>query len=227
VNPRTPSVVSFDVYGTLVDVRGGSRAAFAVILAEAGAPQLDPLEFWERWEAANIRRYWQPYRPYREICRASLDETFRAFGVRASPDLIHHYFEAFPAFPRFADVDAVLEELAARFRVAVVSNIDDDLLAATDLGRRFDLVCTAERARGYKPDGVLFRFLLEQSGVDTARLLHCGQSQRTDMVGAKPLGITVAWINRRRLALGADVPKPDYEFGDLSPVADMLRGGSV
>jgi 2-haloacid dehalogenase len=83
-------------------------------------------------------------------------------------------------------------------------------------------VCTAERARGYKPDGTLFRFLLAQAGVGVAGLLHCGQSQRTDMVGARPLGITVAWINRRGLTLGADVPKPDHEFRDLRPVIDLL-----
>jgi 2-haloacid dehalogenase len=218
--------VSFDVYGTLVDVRGGSRDAFATILAAAGAPELDALDFWERWEAANIRRYWEPYRPYREICRASLDETFRHFGVRGDPDLIHHYSHAFQSFRRFPDVDGVLDSLAPHSGLAVVSNIDDDLLAATDLGRRFDLICTAERARGYKPDGTLFRFLVERSGVATPRLLHCGQSQRTDMVGAKPLGITVAWINRRRLALAADVPKPDYEFGDLLPLTELLRGRS-
>lgn len=218
--------MSFDVYGTLVDVRGGSHAAFTAILAEAGAPELDALEFWERWEAANIRRYWEPYRSYRDICRASLDETLRHYGLRADADLIEHYFAAFSRFRRFADVDAVLAELATRFRLAVVSNIDDDLLAATDLGRRFDLVCTASRAHGYKPDGTLFRFLLERSGVQTRDLLHCGQSQRTDMVGAKPLGITVAWINRRRLSLAADVPKPDHEFGDLFAVSELLRDQS-
>src|SRR5205809_3175527 len=132
------------------------------------------------------------------------------------------YFDAFPAFPRFPDIDEVLDRLARRFRLAVVSNIDDDLPAVTDLGRRFDLVCTAERARGYKPDGTLFRCLLERGGVETMRLLHCGQSQRTDMVGAKPLGITVAWINRRRLPLAADVPKPDHEFRDLRPLLELL-----
>jgi 2-haloacid dehalogenase len=42
------------------------------------------------------------------------------------------------------------------------------------------------------------------------------------MVGAKPLGISVAWINRRGLALAADVPKPDHEFRDLRPLLDLL-----
>jgi len=181
-------VLSFDVYGTLVDVRAGSHAAFADILSSVGASHLDPLEFWERWEAANIRRYWQPYRSYREICRDSLAETFAHFGIRGNAGLIQKYFDAFPTFSRFGDVDGVLDRLAGRFTLALGSNIDDDLLAVTPLGRTFDLVCTAERARGYKPDGTLFRYLLREAGVGVNELLHCGQSQRTDMVGAKPLG---------------------------------------
>ena len=217
-------VLSFDVYGTLVDVRAGSHAAFADILSSVGASHLDPLEFWERWEAANIRRYWQPYRSYREICRDSLAETFAHFGIRGKAGLIQKYFDAFPTFSRFGDVDGVLDRLAGRFTLALGSNIDDDLLAVTPLGRTFDLVCTSERARGYKPDGTLFRYLLREAGVGVNELLHCGQSQRTDMVGAKPLGITVAWINRRALPLAADVPKPDHEFRDLRPLVDLLGG---
>jgi 2-haloacid dehalogenase len=215
-------LVSFDVYGTLVDVRGGSRDAFAAILRAVGAPQIDALEFWEHWESANIRRYRAPYTPYRDICRASLAETFEHFGVRGDADLIQHYFDAFPRFRRFPDVDETLARLGARARLAIVSNIDDDLLAATDLSRRFDVVCTAERARGYKPDGTLFRLLLAHADMDAGRLLHCGQSQHTDLVGAKPLGIRVAWINRRGLALAAGVPKPDHELRDLRPVPALL-----
>jgi len=215
-------VLSFDVYGTLVDVRAGARAVFADILTAVDASHLDPLEFWERWEAANIRRYWQPYRPYREICRDSLAETLTHFGIRGDAGLIHRYFDAFPRFQRFDDVDGVLDELSRRFTLALVSNIDDDLLAITPLGRTFDLVCTAERARGYKPDGTLFRYLLKEATVGVSELLHAGQSQRTDMVGAKPLGITVAWINRRGLPLAPGVPKPDHEFSDLRPLLELL-----
>src|SRR5438045_9012376 len=94
----TPLLVSFDVYGTLVDVRGGSRDAFASILRDTGASHVDVSQFWEHWEMANIRRYWQPYRPYREICRASLEETFQRFAVRGDADLIAYYFDPFRHF---------------------------------------------------------------------------------------------------------------------------------
>ena len=215
-------LLSFDVYGTLMDSRGGSRAAFAAILGAAGGARVDPMEFQDHWELANIRRYGEPYRSYKTICRDSLAETFAHFGLSGDPALIRIYFDAYPSFVRFPDVDPVLDRLAGRHRLALVSNIDDDLLAQTALGRRFDLVCTAERAGGYKPDGTLFRHLLRESGVDVSGLLHSGQSQRTDMVGAKPLGITVAWINRRGLTLAPGVPKPDYELRDLRPLLDLV-----
>lgn len=225
VSPR-PKLLSFDVFGTLIDVRGGSRAAFERILTELGpgAKQLGPLELWEQWEKANIRRYWdRPYQSYRDICRASLQEVFQRLELTGDPDSIELYFDAFAKFQRFPDVDEVLDALtAAGYKLAVVSNIDDELLQATPLGRTFDLVCTAERARGYKPDGTLFRYLLRSSGLDITELFHSGQSQHTDLVGGRPLGLTVAWINRRGLALAEGVPRPNFEFQQLRPLLGLL-----
>jgi 2-haloacid dehalogenase len=223
--PVLPKLLSFDVFGTLVDVRGGCRSAFESMLAEAGGTgRIDPLELWDHWEKANIQRYWeQPYRSYRDICRASLEEVFRKTGLKGDPNLIQLYFNAFASFKRFPDVDEVLDQLSnARYKLAVISNIDDDLLKATPLGRSFDVVCTAERAKGYKPDGTLFRYFLTASGLDVNEIFHSGQSQNTDLVGAKPIGFTVAWINRRGLARAEGVPEPDFEFRDLRPILKLL-----
>jgi 2-haloalkanoic acid dehalogenase type II len=214
--------MSFDVFGTLIDVRGGSHAAFQSILTESGATHVDVKAFWEHWEERNIAHYWEPYRRYRDICELSLAEAFEHFAIKGSPRLIERYFDAFPGLALFPDVAPTLERMAKRYRLAVVSNIDDDLLAATQLGRTFDLVCTAERAKGYKPDGTLFRYLIAHAGCGRDDILHSGQSQFTDMVGGKPLGLTIAWINRRGVALHPSVPKPDYELGDVAAVLGLV-----
>jgi FMN phosphatase YigB (HAD superfamily) len=112
--------------------------------------------------------------------------------------------------------------LSRHHRLAIVSNIDNDLLATTPLRREFDLVCTAEKARGYKPDGTLFRYLLEHAGVPLNQILHSGQSQFTDMVGGKPLGLTIAWINRRNIELAPSVPKPDFIFPDIASLIPLI-----
>ncbi len=223
-----PKLLSFDVFGTLVNPREGSYEAFASILRDVGGSGIDGKAFWEHWESRNIAHYWEPYRRYREICEMSLGETFAHFGVHGDPALISRYFDSFPRFALYPDVAPTLDQLARGCRLAVVSNIDDDLLAATPLGRTFDLVCTAERARGYKPDGTLFRYLLAEAarrfGATREDILHSGQSQFTDMVGAKPLGITVAWINRRSLTLDARVPCPDYELPDVKSLLELIEG---
>lgn len=227
INPSRLKLLSFDVFGTLISVRDSSYGAFERILAEAGAHDVDVKAFWECWEERNIESYWKPYQRYRNICRQSLAETFRTFGVsHGSPDLIQHYFDAFPKFFLYPDVEETFSRLKRRFRLAVVSNIDDDLLAMTPLPKVFDVVCTAERARGYKPDGTLFRYLLANAGVERDELLHSGQSQFTDMVGAKPLGITVAWINRRGVTLSSKVPKPDVQLPDIRSLIEIVGEGT-
>lgn len=177
--------MSFDVFGTLISVRDSSYAAFERILADAGARHLDVRAFWEYWEQRNIAHYWDHYRSYREICEHSLAETFAHYEVAGDSRLIDCYFDAFPRFFLYDDVVRTLDRLSRRYRLAVVSNIDDDLLALTPLQRQFDLVCTAQRARGYKPDGTLFRYLIENAGCGRDEILHSGQSQYTDLVGGK------------------------------------------
>jgi 2-haloacid dehalogenase len=220
--PR-PKLLSFDVFGTLVSVRDGSYDAFRSILRDSGAAGVDVKTFWEFWEERNIAHYWEPYRRYKEICEISLSEAFAHFGIHGRSSLISHYFDAFGSFQLYPDVRPTLEVLGKTFRLAVVSNIDDDLLNATLLEREFDLVCTAERAQGYKPDGTLFRYLINHAGVRKDEILHSGQSQFTDMVGGKPLGLIIAWINRRGLTLDPSVPRPDFTFSDVASLVPLLR----
>jgi 2-haloalkanoic acid dehalogenase type II len=221
-----PKLMSFDVFGTLISVRDSTYQAFASILADSNASHVDVKAFWEHWEERNIAHYWEPYRRYRDICELSLAETFAHFGISGDARLISRYFEAFPGLVLYPDVTATLDVLAKHYKLAVVSNIDDDLLALTPLKRSFDLVCTAERAKGYKPDGSLFRYLIADAGCSKDEILHSGQSQFTDMVGAKPLDLTVAWINRRSVALHPSVPKPDYTFPDLKSLLGLVHVGA-
>src|ERR1700759_753633 len=217
-----PKLMSFDVFGTLISVRDSSYSAFEQILADAGAPHLDVKAFWEHWEHRNIAHYWDAYRSYREICERSLAETFAHFNVAGDSRLIDRYFEAFPRFFLYDDVVRTLDQLSRRYRLAVVSNIDDDLLASTPLKRNFDLVCTAQRAGGYKPDGTLFRYLIKHAGCAKEKILHAGQSKFTDLVGGKPQGLTIAWINRRQVALDGSVPRPDFVFPDIQSLSRVV-----
>ena len=134
-------LLSFDVYGTLINTPPTNVKAFRLILEQAGASNIDALSFYQFWESRNIVHYRKPYRSYREISELSLEEAFENFGVAGGRgDLIERYFELFPEMQLYPDVLPTLERLAGRYRLAVISNIDDDLLGATRLGWEFDLV---------------------------------------------------------------------------------------
>src|SRR5438067_9730212 len=134
-------LLSFDVYGTLVNTPPTNAEAFRIILEEAGAPNIDALAFYQFWESRNIVHYRELYRSYREIGELSLEEAFENFGIAGGrADLIERYFELFPEMQLYPDVLPTLEKLAGKYRLAVVSNIDDDLLRATRLHREFDLI---------------------------------------------------------------------------------------
>jgi hypothetical protein len=50
-------LLSFDVYGTLVNTPPTNAKAFRIILEEAGAPNIDALAFYQFWESRNIVHY--------------------------------------------------------------------------------------------------------------------------------------------------------------------------
>src|ERR1700759_1039278 len=106
-----PTLISFDVFGTLISVRDSSYGAFERILTAAGAHHVDVKAFWEHWEHQNIVHYWEPYRSYRQICELSLAETFAHFEVTGDTRSIDRYFEAFPSFFLYDDVVRTLEQM--------------------------------------------------------------------------------------------------------------------
>src|ERR1700745_1623197 len=132
--PRSllPRLLSFDVFGTLINVREGSYGAFRSILMDVpGGSGVDVRAFFEYWEERNIAHYWEPYRRYRDICELSLAETFEQHGIKASSRLIERYFDTFPLMRVFSELAPPPTHPPRRYRLALVSNIDNDLLDAT------------------------------------------------------------------------------------------------
>jgi len=124
------------------------------------------------------------------------------------------------------DTVTALRELKSRFRLAIVSNVDDDLFAATkpQLGVEFDQIITAEQAEAYKPSLKIFELALSRIGVPAHRVLHVGQSLYHDVLPAQSLGLATVWVNRPSARSGVGAVKaaqgrPDLEVSSLAELA--------
>src|SRR6185312_1679215 len=135
--------------------------------------------------------------------------------------------DSMPQWPAFADTVDALRRLKSKYKLAIISNTDDDLFAETakTLQVPFDFVITAEQAQSYKPSHNNFELALERIGLPKQRVLHCAQSVYHDIIPARELGIANVWVNRRAGKRGsgatrAAAEKPDLEVHNLKTLAD-------
>jgi len=224
--------IAFDGYGTLIDFTVPHFLAIMEELVHAHGVDADPQALWERFvEAAKAVRgenYHEPvYRRYEEAWalqfeRAARELGFRGDGRLAAVRLKRKLSEA----EAFAEVPAVLEALRGRYRLAVLSNADNDFLLAclTRNGLEFEAVVTSEMAGAIKPDPRIFHYLAGVLGLPREQILYVGDWPMPDIVGARRAGVPVAWLNRQGHALPPDMPSPDLEVASLTELLPILVG---
>lgn len=220
--------LSFDCYGTLIDWEAGLLAALRPVLDAHGVSVEDDdlLGLYGRLETEVEAG---PYRPYRKVLASVMRRIGDELGFAPGEEEIAAFAGSVGEWPAFEDSAEVLRRLRDRFRLAVITNCDDDLFAASSrrLGEPFEWVITAEQARAYKPDHRPFELALATIDAPRDRVLHVAQSLFHDHVPAKALGLATAWIDRRRgkPGPGATPPAsaaPDLAVPDLSSLADYL-----
>jgi 2-haloacid dehalogenase len=219
--------LSFDCYGTLIDWERGIVEALRPVLARHGVTRSDEemLNIFGEVESTIQRG---SYRPYREVLAATLDGIGEQLGFKPTDDERTAFGGSVADWPAFPDSAEGLKALSTRFKLVILSNIDDDLFAysAKRLGVDFADVITAQQAGSYKPNPHNFELLLERTGNQPDRLLHVAQSLFHDIAPARALGLTTVWVNRRhdRPGFGATPPAtatPDLEVPDLRTLADL------
>lgn len=227
---RSIRAVTFDYFGTLVDVERGAASGMARVLAAIGRADHDALLTYRRWDELNVQRYRVgPYRRYREVAVEAMQACLQPLYAEALPPfqattyadmLLHGLADNSPPQP---EVPAVLEALRGRgLTLMPITNMDSDLWARTALTKYFHTVTTAEMAQAYKPSERIFRLAMERLGLPVASVLHVAISPWADIEGAKAIGLKVAWINRDKDTLGPWTPRPDYEFPDVSGIRALL-----
>jgi len=218
--------ISFDCYGTLIDWEAGLLPALRRVLADnrQNLPDSKILEMYGDFEAEAEAA---PYQNYRSVLESVVRKYGERLGFQPSPAEVRSLHESIPQWPPFGDTIAALEKLHQRYKLAIISNIDDDLFAETQklLGVKFDHVITAQQAKSYKPSLNNFKLALHRIGTAPDRLLHAAQSVYHDVIPAQSLGIGTVWVNRKSARPGVGAVrraegKPDLEVPDLISLAE-------
>lgn len=220
-------VLSFDCYGTLIDWESGILNALQPVLA-AHQVDLSDDQILRLYAEVEPQAEKGDYVNYKEVLRRVVSELGQRLGFNPSSSELDCLSDSLGDWKPFPDTVEALQILKGRYRLAIISNVDDDLfaLSARHLRVKFDYIITAEQARSYKPSLHNFHLTLERMGVPSQKVLHIAQSIYHDIVPAKKLGLATVWVNRRGEKGSRATPpaggQPDLEVPDLSRLVSII-----
>jgi len=223
--------MTFDCYGTLIDWESGILTALEPWFERAGiAMQPDAvLRSFALHERAVEAGAYQSY-------RAVLTEVLRLFAAEYSLTIPHGreslLAESVPRWPAFAETPSAMRAFKLRYRLAVLSNVDDDLFNApggshSRLGVELDNLVTAQQVGSYKPGLAHFQEAMRRLKLEPSEILHVAESRYHDVAPARSLGMRTVWVNRHgpggASASGSSEAIPDLEVPDLTTLTSILE----
>lgn len=123
----------------------------------------------------------------------------------------------------------LLERLARRHRLAVVSNFDYSptaltILEAAGVKDLFVAIVVSDEVGWRKPRPDIFHAALARVDAAPAEALFVGDRADIDVLGAQGAGLDAAWLNPDRDPLPPGVAPPTYEIRDLAELEPILLG---
>lgn len=216
-----PIWLTFDCFGTLIQWDEGLLKAIDTILASKRG-DIDHAAFikiYDRHEHDLEQQ--RPHRSFKEVSAKALELAMGEFRLpfgMGDADVLTGSIGRMPPFPEV--VPTLAELKAAGFRLAIISNTDDAIIAGNvaQLGGHIDVVITAEQAGAYKPSETIFRHAWKKLGLDMDDLVHICASPHLDLAAARELGFRAVWVDR-----GAGrKPLDGYRPSETIPTLDRL-----
>ena len=208
-NLKDFKLLSFDVYGTLVDWESGIYNELGPLLERLPSDhpvkndRNETIKAFSKEEIALCHS--RPGMMYDALLTEAYYNLASSLSLPcpsgAEAERLGKSVGRWPAFP---DTVEALNRLSKYYKLVILSNVDNKSFSQTAAGPlkdvKFDAVYTAEDIGSYKPDLNNFNYLLkhvkESFGVEKEEVLHTGHGLKADHVAAKQMGIESVWIAR-------------------------------
>lgn len=222
------TTITFDCYGTLIDWETGLLGALVPWLEGRGvsADRSTLLSLYAQYEP---EEQGGAYRTYRAVLSGVMKRFAAHFNVSIHAAECELLADSIACWKPFPDTGDALLRLSSSRRLAVISNIDNELFALTrrHLPDVFSEVITAEEVGAYKPSHRNFLEAQRRLSCGRAEWLHAAESLFHDIQPCNQLGIRSAWINRRAGARGPGATRacdatPDWSLSSLSDLAAIM-----
>lgn len=221
--------LTFDLFGTVLDLGGSLTPAIGRFLAEKGC-STDPAQFWQQWRyRQRIEQYQDSlvmlgHSGYLETARRAFVYVLRLNRVEPTTAEVEQFMRAWQQLKPFPDVVAALPRLASEFRLVALSNGDRsflDHLVANRIKIDFDEVISVGVFGVFKPHPAVYRGAARILGLEPNEVMMVS-SNSFDVMGARMCGNRGAFVNRYALPYEDTPYVPDVTVKDFAQLADAL-----
>lgn len=220
--PKNITFVTFDVYGTLIDWDTGVYEAFAREAARDGV-EIDRSVLLPMFHEISREIEGGSYELYAEVLRRTAIEIAKRLDWPLEPSRSGFLPESVQRWMPFRETNVQLQKLAKKYKLGLLSNIDDKLLGQTrrHIPIDFDLVVTAQQVRSYKPEPPHFTECARRIGGKRG-WIHVASSHYHDVAPCIKQRVPVIWVNRHKETLDSSQKKPTAEVTTLKDAAKLL-----
>ncbi len=225
----TASALTFDLFGTILDLGGSLRPAIVELL-EREAPDRSPDSFWDQWRTRQRLEQYQDtimmvgHAGYLETVRRALHYVFRLNEMEPTTQRIQELMSAWQGLSPFPEVVAALERLHERYRLVVLSNGDPhflDHLVENQVRFPFDDVISATGNGAFKPHPGVYRRAAHLLDLEVHQCLMVS-ANAFDCVGARACGFQAAYVDRYMMPVEDSPFQPALTVADFTQLADAL-----
>src|SRR5246127_5633983 len=220
--PKNVTFVTFDVYGTLIDWETGIYEAFVKEAARDDF-EIDRTQLIGLFHEISREIEGGSYELYAEVLRRTAIEIAKRLEWPLEPSRSGFLPDSVQRWKPFKETNTQLQKLAKKYKLGLLSNIDDKLLGQTrrHIPTDFDLVVTAQQVRSYKPEPAHFTECARRIGGKRG-WVHVSASYYHDVVPCIKQRVPVIWVNRTKETLEASQRKPTVEVPNLKEAAKLL-----
>src|SRR5262249_58525857 len=129
--PEGVGARALDGYGTVGGGETGIHAWAEKLLGRKGASAtITPAEFFQKWEEHQMALL-TPYRGYRDIVARAVERVLRDLKLPVAPEDGQSFADMMPGWRPFPDTGEALRRLGGRYKVGIISNMDNVVLFET------------------------------------------------------------------------------------------------
>ena len=221
-------VLTFDLYGTIVDMQKGLTEIATPFLLKKGWKG-NPNSFVTWWRRTHFENSMidalldRGHTPYREIgCRA-VTLTLERAGIEHTSAEVKWLVANIETLKPFPDASKALCRLHKRYKLVILSNGDPDMLenAKPHMGYKFDDYISIATSGYFKPHAATYKKAAEILKTDVGQVMHVA-NHAFDCIGAQAQGMRGCYINRRNRPYEDTPYQPHLVVNDLKELADAL-----